>query len=166
MNISVYGNLTCNDKKLIKYYVDYVLGRFVKPILIKHTKIVIKLVEPSTLTGQDKKDLIEYGAWMDCNNQNKYTITINSKLFRPKQKTTHKRLKDVLLCVGHELVHVKQYIDGDLVDWWDGQIKYKGKLYKDWMYGEAYWTSPWELEAYSWELGLYEMFIKQNETLH
>ena len=162
MNISVFGKLTFDDKKIIKHFVGFVLGRFVKPVLLERTKITINLVEPSSLAGQDKKDLMEYGAWMERHSDYKYTITINSKLFKSKAKTFNGRLKDVLLCVGHELVHVKQYLNDEMVDWWNGQVKYKGLFYKDWEYGEGYWTAPFELEAYSWELALYEIFIEKS----
>ena len=49
---------------------------------------------------------------------------------------------------------------GELVDMDDGSVKYKGKFYTDWEYNEGYWFSLWEVEAYGYQEGLYECFIK------
>lgn len=145
MNIRIYGECKY-DKKVIKDFVEYVTNKFNFP----KTTIIIRFINPNELEGQDSKDLRTFQAWMQQDKRRKFTITLS---------TTLRSLKGVLLCLGHELVHAKQYLTGELVDIDDDTIKYKGKLYKDWKYGEGYWFAPFELEAYGYEQALYETFI-------
>lgn len=147
MNIEVHGKVPLNQKKTIKRFVGYVTGHFSFP----KTTVIIKFIDPRTLKGQERKDLLKYQAWMVQNQRRKFTITISTGV---------KSTKGILLCVGHELVHAKQYLKGELVDMDDGSVKYKGKFYTDWEYNEGYWFSLWEVEAYGYQEGLYECFIK------
>lgn len=71
--------------------------------------------------------------------------------------------KLTLLSLAHEMVHVKQWATGELMDYLSNCEKsmWKGKVFyclKD----DDYWTLPWEIEAYGREIGLYHMF-EQNE---
>jgi hypothetical protein len=49
--------------------------------------------------------------------------------------------------IGHEVVHVAQYMRGDLADSDEGTI-WKGELYPDPEYlSDEYFLAPWEMEA-------------------
>lgn len=73
--------------------------------------------------------------------------------------------EEVLKALAHEMVHVRQfrsnqikYIDDDV--WW------KGKLYpsrKKLNNIEKYLRSPWELEAYTREVELYNNFVNRRQ---
>jgi hypothetical protein len=74
-------------------------------------------------------------------------------------------LKEIIVCVCHELVHVKQYVKREMVDFYDKKaqnrkIRWKKTVYG---YGTAYARMPWEKEAFKmqdelaneiWEKGI------------
>ena len=66
--------------------------------------------------------------------------------------------------LAHEIVHLKQYaknelsIDDDGIYWYDQPWKPKGKQHK-------YFDSPWELEAYGRDFGLYYRWMEYEESL-
>ena len=89
--------------------------------------------------------------------------TLNKKAKKP-----HTRLKNMLVDLGHELVHVKQYLNNEIFDYRNGDVRHKGIVfgseYQD--NEELYYDSPWEIEAYGREWGLYRMFcnhLKQEQ---
>lgn len=70
---------------------------------------------------------------------------------------------EALAVLAHEMVHVKQYSTGELVD--------KGKycLWKGTKFdefepnSEEYFFSPWEVEAFGMQVGLYRMYCRSIE---
>ena len=69
--------------------------------------------------------------------------------------------------LGHELIHVKQYLNNEIFDYTDGAVRYKGS-YFDSSYQdneELYYDSPWEIEAYGREQGLFKMFVTKMRGL-
>lgn len=67
--------------------------------------------------------------------------------------------KETLMVLAHELVHVKQMFNGELVDT-DHRTKF---LYKKKSYDTAkidYWDLPHEIEAYGREPGLYRRYYE------
>ncbi len=74
------------------------------------------------------------------------------------------RVIDIYTALAHEMVHVKQYVTGELVDTDGLNVFWKGELYKDAKSAnedEAYWNSPWEIEAYGRERGMNYLRMKQ-----
>jgi len=71
--------------------------------------------------------------------------------------------EDPLSILAHEMVHVKQYVTGALVD----RGKYctwYGKRYEEYAANsEDYFFSPWEVEAYGMQVGLYRMYCRSVE---
>ena len=78
--------------------------------------------------------------------------------------TLQKDNKEMLRTLAHEMVHLKQYATGELSIDDDGIYLYgeewkpKGKQHK-------YFDSPWELEAYGRDFGLYYRWTKHEESL-
>ena len=64
----------------------------------------------------------------------------------------------LLRALAHEMVHVKQYVYGELKDVSLKTALWKGQ--KHVMNGHTYWDQPWEIEAYGREIGLVENFIR------
>lgn len=63
--------------------------------------------------------------------------------------------KRILQCLAHEMVHVKQYAKGELKFHERRNIvTFQREQYLD----DNYWESPWEIEAYGREVGLYQNF--------
>ena len=69
-------------------------------------------------------------------------------------------LERTLEMLAHEMVHVKQFATGELVDSLSGKtVKWQGKRVsvRD---DDGYWTLPWEIEAYGRQPGLYARFCR------
>jgi len=64
----------------------------------------------------------------------------------------------VLKTVCHEMVHVKQWAKGEMKQMYRpyGFTKFLGEYYPDTM---NYWDTPWEIEAYGREVGLYTRWL-------
>jgi hypothetical protein len=69
-------------------------------------------------------------------------------------------LDRTLEMLAHEMVHVKQFALGELVDNPSGKtVKWQGKRVsvRD---DDGYWTLPWEIEAYGRQPGLCARFCR------
>jgi hypothetical protein len=69
-------------------------------------------------------------------------------------------LERTLEMLAHEMVHVKQFATGELVDNPSGKtVKWMGKRVsvRD---DDGYWTLPWEIEAYGRQPGLFARFCR------
>lgn len=63
--------------------------------------------------------------------------------------------------LAHEMVHVRQYAEGHLVDG-NGHAIWKGEAFGDSRIStEEYYFSPWEVEAYGLSYGLMQLFLRQ-----
>jgi hypothetical protein len=71
--------------------------------------------------------------------------------------------EDPLAVLAHEMVHVKQYVNGELVD--HGKYcSWHGKKYEETeLSSEEYFFSPWEVEAFGMQVGLYRMYCRSIE---
>lgn len=68
----------------------------------------------------------------------------------------------LLRCLAHEMVHVKQYYRGILKDTNEAfVVQWKGSKFD--MRTLHYYDHPWELDAYSQEIGLYERFVDDRD---
>ena len=70
-----------------------------------------------------------------------------------------KSVRETLMTIAHEMVHLKQFVMGELKDGvvpattsvWKGKIVNERKV--------SYWDLPWEIEAFGRERGLYHRFV-------
>lgn len=69
-------------------------------------------------------------------------------------------LKNTLITLAHEMVHVKQFAKGELND---DQNKWKGEFVDS--DNISYFELPWEIEATSLEHILYTMYLSYRDTL-
>lgn len=77
---------------------------------------------------------------------------------------------DIIKTLAHEMVHVKQYAKNELhsgimVPAKGGlkmHSKWMGKVWKAKRKEDSYYDSPWEIEAYGREVGLYARWIERN----
>jgi len=73
--------------------------------------------------------------------------------------------KELFRTLAHEMVHLKQYSMGELsfdkteTYWYGKSWKPKGKQHK-------YFDSPWEIEAYGRDFGLYYRWLEYEERLN
>lgn len=74
-----------------------------------------------------------------------------------------KSVRETLMTIGHEMVHLKQFVMGELKDGvvpattsvWKGKIVNEKKV--------SYWDLPWEIEAFGRERGLYHRFVVEEK---
>lgn len=64
--------------------------------------------------------------------------------------------EDEMELLAHEMVHLKQYLTGQLIDIFPGVVIWEGTAHDVSMDASswAYWNSPWELEAFGKQQGL------------
>ena len=165
--LTVTGIDNRDDMRLIKKYAYWCLSRFVKNSVIRKTQITIRFVHHLDLpTKAEQKEMKQHSAWMnydgiveDCR---KFTIVLDKALIKESAKKRITRFKDSLKNLGHEIVHVKQYLNNEIFDYSDGMTsRYMGGRYTyTGKTDETYWESPWEIEAYGRMEGLYQMFLE------
>lgn len=68
-----------------------------------------------------------------------------------------------LSVLAHEMVHVKQYVKGELV--YHGKYcSWHGKRYEEFeANSEEYFFSPWEVEAFGMQVGLHRLYLRSLE---
>jgi len=65
------------------------------------------------------------------------------------------------MVLAHEMVHVKQYVTGDLVDSVEGMCFWKNKCYPEYdVDNNDYYFTPWEVEAYGLMYGLHDLYMR------
>jgi hypothetical protein len=146
------------DIAIVKDYAKYVLDKFVKRSVQNKALIRVKVVTEDDFDNHaDIDDLRRYRAW--CT----YDGVQNAKQINNKAKKPLVRLKQLLIDFGHELVHVKQYLNCEVFDYTSGGIRYKGSYFGTEYHNDIqlYYDSPWEIEAYGRELGLYKMYVER-----
>lgn len=137
----------CHDevlKQQLKEITLFVLPKLVKgrTLLLKHVKIFIKM---------DDKLTEKENAWGLCywrGNQYKpraFSIYLKNNLHNSVLIQTYI----------HELVHVKQFLLGELIDYTSGKTRWKERIYEE---RDDQWRnlcSPWEKEAYKISKSMY-----------
>jgi len=70
-------------------------------------------------------------------------------------------LRRIMESVAHEMVHVKQYATGQMVEMYrTKQIKWNKRKFKQEQF--PYWDRPWEIEAHGKELGLFVQWAEHS----
>lgn len=163
------GYLKRADIALLKRYCNFVMHKLVRPAILRKSNINIRIVQNKDLEHTDDiMDLKEYGAWVvyegTFEGKKRFAMTLNARRLNKNAKKPVPRLKSLMLDAAHELTHIKQYLNNELFDYVDGKARYKGEVFplgqssED---DETYYSSPWEIEAYGREYGMYKMFSKK-----
>lgn len=163
--ITISGVKNDEERALIKEFTSFVLTHFVTPAKLKKADIKIRAINSADLPPEDQAEFEEASAWMSYDGivkgRKKFTIEL-SKCAIKKAEKLRPRMREFLMFLSHELVHVKQYLNGELFDYANGiESRFQGKVYKvsqsskmDW----SYYESPFEIEAYGRAEGIYNMF--------
>jgi hypothetical protein len=164
IKISSY-HLSKSDLSLLRKFSNFVLKKFVKNSTLNKSLVKIEVVHANDLDNSaDIDDLRNYNAWCYYegvqNDKKVFKVILNIRQVNKKAKKPLVRLKKLIVDLGHELVHVKQYMNNEIFDYVSGGVRYKGSVFDQsyQMDEQAYYESPWELEAYGREWGLYKMF--------
>lgn len=158
--------LKTKDLAVVRKFSRFVLNRMVRRSVQNKSKITVRILgEDEIRDAADLLDLKRYKAWctydgIDENGNKKFTVVIDHKRLNKNGKKPITRLKNILIDLGHELVHVKQYLNNEIFDYKNGDVRFKGTLYdaSHYMDEEKYFDSPWEIESYGREYGLYRLF--------
>ena len=81
---------------------------------------------------------------------------------RPREFTieldTNFTIRDILITLAHEMVHVKQWAKGEMYEYSKpGMVRFHKTKFN--MNEVDYWDYPWEIEAYGKQLGLFIRFV-------
>lgn len=159
--------LNKGDVALLKRYCNFVMGKLVRPSVLRKANINITVIRNEDLSDEDVMDLKEYGAWVVYEGifegKKKFAVTLNARRINKRAKKQIPRLKSLMLDAAHELVHVKQYLNNELFEYKDGAARFRGEVFPlgNSDNDEVYYNSPWEIEAYGREYGMYKMFSKK-----
>ena len=130
-------------KRGAEFYGEVLLGKR----MVKNIYLDIKL------TKNLKKKEGAYG----------YCHIVDNSLARPREfmieLDTSMRYKfdQILTWLAHEMVHLKQFVRGELCDYETGRVQWKSRTFGKVHYDDQ----PWEKEAYRLEDELYEMFAEE-----
>jgi hypothetical protein len=163
--LTIKGIDNHEERAYIREFVAFTLGHLVSKEKLKKADIKLTAINISDLPVDQQEEFEECSAWMGdegrVKGRRKFTIDINKSSIKSSGSLRY-RMRDFLVMLSHELVHVKQYLNGELFDYANGiQSRFHGKLYlvstsktMDW----DYYNSPWEVEAYGRSEGIYNMF--------
>jgi len=138
-------------RKLIESAAYYYAEKLIGKRLLKTIKININLKR-----GMVKKDGAEgtciWDDWEDLRKTpREFTIELDCGV----------TIRNILINLAHEMVHMKQWVKGDMYEYSNSHmVRFMKKKYD--MSEIAYWDYPWEIEAYGRQLGL---FIRWCETV-
>ena len=127
-------------KQGAEFYGEVLLGKR----MAKNISLDIKL------TNNLKKKEKAYG----------YCHIIDDNLSRPREfmieldASMKYTFEQILTWLAHEMVHLKQFVRGELCDYETGRVQWKTRSFGRVHYDDQ----PWEKEAYRLEGELYEMF--------
>ena len=144
MRISITGKQHKVDHQLIRKALQW-YARDLIPDLTAQIKIELHIVN-NLIRDADMDAAVTWIA--EPVKPRRFEIHLDSRL-------SVKRCFEIL---AHEMVHVKQFARGELVDNPGGKTaKWQGKrvTIRD---DDGYWTQPWEIEAYGRQPGLYTRF--------
>lgn len=139
--------VNCPDRNF-KPYVEEA-GEFFATQLIENKRIRNNCF--TTIRFTAKIDEYGFASVEDVNTQNKpreFLIEIHPGI----------GVKNILSTLAHEMVHVKQYINGELneeMSTWKGRKVNSDKI--------DYWVQPWEVEAHGLEQGLIYKYVVLNQ---
>ena len=133
MQLSIVG---CPDKKLFRPYVKraaiFYAQELMKPKMLENIYLRIKFNGKIPVYGY--AEILEYN---ESRKAREFEIEINPNI----------GAADILKCLAHEMVHIKQFVRGH----YKSEKSRNGKYKKFWL-GEQvlakYEKQPWEVEAY------------------
>ena len=147
MKITVTGG--CKSQRVLsediaRFVAEKLMSKRLQRVLDIDIQLVPRLLEKEEVYGDS--------TWEDDNwRPREFTIRADSKL----------RRRRLLESIAHEMVHVKQFAKGEMVDLVRAdKIRWFGKDYKD--KDSDYYNSPWEIEAHGREMGLFVQWAQKN----
>ena len=139
-------------RKLVENAAWWYAEKLVGKRLLGTLKITINLKR-----NMSEKEGCEGSAiWDEWENLNKtprdYTIELDSSI----------SIRNILINLAHEMVHVKQWIKGEMYEYeTPNMVRFMKKKYD--MSDMDYYDYPWEIEAFGRQLGLFVRWCEIND---
>jgi len=154
--ILIRGHFSKSDRTLIRYATKFTLDYLLDDLYKKNCSIIINFSMPS----EEDKDNAGTCHYDGTGKRKRCYIWVNKEFFKPEVKNQLKRTQLILEYLFHELVHVKQYLSGELVEIDDTRYCYKGEIFEEPKPGDSdgYYESPEEIEAFGRQQHLIERF--------
>ena len=147
MHLNITGKAGAVSKQEIANAVHFYAEYLMSERLLRNINIEI-ILEPDLI--RNEKDQAYCVNISETSAAREFEISVDAGLGK----------RALLLALAHEMVHVKQYAQGELkYNRRERLHRFQGKKYHP-LY--LYWEQPWEIEAFGRELGLYSMF-KQSQ---
>lgn len=161
--------LSSDEKKFLHHAITFTLDYFIPRCKRKELNITID-IRPRNLKDPLERDFRGVVTHTDRKN---FNVWIYDKLINERGKSYKGKLSKIVSFLNHELVHVKQYFLGEVVELTNDTYKYKGRVYKNPKENDlmGYFEQPEEIEAYGRETGLnmrfwvhWDKYVKQRAT--
>ena len=148
MKVTVTGGFKTQrtyTESIAKFCADLLMSKRLQ----KNIEIEIQLV-PNLMK---KEEVYGDSCWEDNNwRPREFSIRADSKL----------RMRRMLETIAHEMVHVKQFAKGEMVDLaTSDKIRWCGKMFEE--KESNYYDYPWEIEAQGKEIGLFVRWAQENK---
>lgn len=147
MNIRIYKCQAKSLKIKIKDIVIFSLNNLIENKRILNNISISVIIDNRVTKSQNAWGLCW---WTDKNtNPRKFKIVLSDKTTKTAFITT----------LMHEMVHIKQYVNGDLKDFKSGAIKWKNQIFENEEKSPLEQQKlPWEKEAYELSDELYDIY--------
>lgn len=134
--------------------IDY--GISGKPRTLKKATLVKALAYASDYLGLDCDTYVDFTFTKDCGNAYGFALDVEPGEYEIEINKEYP-VVDMISTIFHELVHIKQYVRGELVSAEGRKPNYwKGKVCR-----AKYSDQPWELEAYDLERKMLSNFRRK-----
>jgi len=142
MDINITGRINAQTKRQFKEAVMYYVGRLMTSQMLKNITIDVSIRKN---VENNDEGFCEVVGWNSLSKPRDFKVVIK------KDESVRK----MLMTLAHEIVHVKQYAVGELSE---NHASWRGKRINE---DVDYWESPWEIEAFGRERGLYTLFCEK-----
>lgn len=144
MDISITGVRNPKFKKELMRAAEFYLSSLVSKRLLNHITLEID-VKRRSLMDEEADGYCEIEGYNTNKKPREFLIEI----------AKDRSVRYMLMTLAHEIVHLKQYALGEINE---EMNTWKGKRYTN---AKAYWNTPWEIEAYGRERGLYYQYCEE-----
>lgn len=155
--------LTKDDKAFLRMAIRFTMNGLMPDGAWKNANINVWIKDLKKVRGHEDQD--RGSCEVDTRKTDKMTCTIvlhDGLIKMTSGLRIWSRHYNLLYYLFHELVHVKQYLTGEMKDLGQGKYKFKNRVFKmpDEKDLEAYYNQPMEIEAYGRQDGLVVLFYK------
>lgn len=161
------SHLNKHDIAILRRFTHFVLNKFVRKSTLDKATINIKVITKDEARSSDDfpemhKSIAICSYDGNKSGRKRFTVILTASQVNQRAKKPWGRLRNIMRDLAHELIHVKQYLNGEMFGYVSGDVRYRGEIFsaQDICDEENYYNTPWEIEAYGREHGLCNLFVK------